>query len=347
MRSRVLMIFSFIVSLFLFSGFSCLAASSDGEQIYKFRLQHWQPTSSATYKLFVGPNGFPANVERASKGRIKIETYPCGAIVPPTETVRAVGRGVLEMGAGCPAYQAKLGSYFSLLYGIPFTLQSMEDVEIVWRNMGLGEYARELYARHNVFLVGWHHESPICLFSKKPIRKIDDLKGLKVRAVGTYGELYTMAGAAALGTPGAEIYTALERGVADACTWGSEAAMVEIGLHEVTDYITTPWVSGGTAGDLYINMDIWKKLPDDLKQVMKSCMEEWANVIGSHYRYASLKARQDAVEKYKMTVTQLEPESLIKLRKLAVELMKKHAAKSKEGARIVQIHEEFLKLKGM
>ncbi|MCK9231114.1 MAG: TRAP transporter substrate-binding protein DctP [Dehalococcoidales bacterium] len=337
-----------LIAILAFSSIVLLAGFSDqafAEKTYKFRLQHWQPTASATYQLFMSDKGFPAMVHRASGGRITIETYPVGGVVPVMDQVRSVGRGIVEMGAGCPAYQAQLGSYWSLLYGIPFTLASMEDVDVVWRQRGLFEYASELYAKHNVHLIGYHHESPISLFSKKPITKVEDFKGLKVRAVGTYGDFYTQLGAAALSTPGSEIYVALDRGLADACTWGSESAMVEIGLAEVTKYMVVPWISGGTIGDMYMNKDAWDSLPEDLQQIMISCMQDWGVLIGTFYRSESLKAREMAQEKYGMQLSLLPPSELKKLEIEAQKLLDKYEKQSPEAERIVQIYKEYMSLK--
>jgi len=341
-KSLAVLIAMIVASIFLLAGFASAAPST---QTYKFRLQHWQPTSSATYKLFVSDKGFPAMVERASGGRIKIETYSVGSVVPVTDQLRAVGKGVIDMAAGCGAYYAGLGNYFSLLYGIPFTLDSMEDVEIVWRDLGLLAYARELYGKYNAYCIGWHHESPIAIFSKKQIKTLGDFKGLKIRAVGAYADFYNMLGASSLSTPGSEIYLALDRGVVDACTWGSESAMIEIGLQEVTKHIILPWISGGATGDMLINMDKWKALPDDLKQIMTSCMEDWANVTGSYYRYHSLLDRSMAVEKYHMTLNFLSEADIIKAKKLSLQLLDKYAARNPESAKIIKIYKDYFNLK--
>ncbi len=342
-RYLSLFVMIIVASVFLMVGF---AGSASAEKTYKLRLQHWHPTSSVTYKLFISDKGFPAMVKRASGGRIIIETYPVNAVVPVTDQFRSVGKGVIDMGAGVPAYQAGLGPYWSLLYGIPFTLGSMEDVEIVWRERGLFEYASELYAKYNVKLIGYHHDAPISIFSKKPIRKLEDFKGMKIRAVGAYGDFYSQLGAATLTTPGSEIYLALDRGLADACTWGSESSMMELGLGEVTKYIILPWMSGGTMGDMYMNMGTWKTLPADLQQIMISCMQDWGAALGASYRNDTLKARAQAQKKHGMEVIWLPPSEVDRLKIEARKLLDRYEKQGPESAKIIKIYKDYLTEKG-
>lgn len=332
-----------VAGVFLVVGFT---GSASAQKTYKFRLQHWHPTSSATYKLFISDKGFPAMVKRASGGRIIIETYPVNAVVPVTDQFRSVSRGVIDMAAGVPAYQAGLGAHWVLLYGIPFTMGSMEDVEVVWRERGLFQYASQLYAKQNVKLIGFHHDAPISIFSKKPIRKVEDFRGMKIRAVGAYGDFYTQLGASALTTPGSEIYLALDRGLADACTWGSESAMMELGLGEVTKYIILPWMSGGTMGDMYMNMGKWNDLPDDLKQIMTSCMQDWGVALGASYRSDTLKARALAQKKHGMEIIWLSPSETEKLKKEAQKLLDRYEKRDPESAKIVKIYKDYLAEKG-
>jgi len=258
-----------VISTFLLTGFISIAGAEVSTKTFKFRFQHWQPTSSGTYKLFIGPKGFPAMVERASGGRIKIETFPGGALFTNTDVIRAVGNGSVDMSGATFAYGGALGPHLAPMYGLPFALENMEDAEIVWRETGLLDYIREEWKKkHNLFIIGLQHESPVGIFSKKPIRKLADFKGLKIRAVGVFGSFYTSLGASAIATPGSEIYMALDRGVVDAVSFGSESAMIDIGLAEVSKYVFVPWISGATIGDYVMNLDKWNSLPPDLQQIM-------------------------------------------------------------------------------
>lgn len=344
-KSLVLFIAVTFASVLLFTELTGIVCAADAAKTYKFRLQHWQSTSTDTYKLFISEMGFPAMVERASGGRIKIETYAGSSIIPPMQNMRAVGKGVVDMAAGCGAYQGGIAKYFSLLYGIPFALDNSDDLEIVWREMGLYEYAKTLYAKYNTHLLGWNSDAPVGIFSKREIKTLEDFKGLKIRAVGTYADFFNMLGASAMSTTSAEIYLSLDRGLVDACSWGSEAAMRGIGLQEVTDYIVLPYISGAAPNDMMINLDTWNVLPDDLKQIMTSCYQEYSSILGARYRYNNYKDRSTIIDKDGMKLNILPEADVEKAKKMAIKLMDKYETESPEAAKIIGIYKDYLKLK--
>ena len=59
------------------------------------------------------------------------------------------------------------------------------------------------------------------LHSRKPVRTMEDLKGLKLRTAGAWLEISKSLGAASVTTPGPETYPMLERGAIDATEWGT------------------------------------------------------------------------------------------------------------------------------
>ena len=347
MKRRIwkLFIVVIVLSAFLVTGLTGFAGAEVSTKTFKFRLQHWQSQANASYQLFISDKGFPKMVEKASGGRIKIEVYPGGSIISPLDNMRSTGKGVVDMAAGCGAYQAGLGSYFSLLYGIPFVLDNMDDLEIVWQNMGLYDYAKTLYAKYNTHLLGWNADAPIGLFSKKEIKSLNDLKGMKIRAVGAYGDFYKMFGASPMTTPTAEIYMALDRGLVDGVTWGSEAAMKEFGLHEVSKYILVPWIAGATANDMMINMDKWKALPPDLQEIMTTCYQKYSATLGAFYKYRNYVDRAEIVSKYGMKLCWMSEEDIAKGKEMALKLMDNYAKMNPESAKIVKIYKDFMAYK--
>jgi TRAP-type mannitol/chloroaromatic compound transport system substrate-binding protein len=135
---------------------------------------------------------------------------------------------------------------------------------------------RDLYAQYNVYCVGvtwWGVES---IPSKKPLRKLEDFKGLKFRVPqGMTADLMTKLGASVIILPGGEVYSALERGVVDSTDWGTPSMNYRLGFHEVTKYFI-PKFHSMPDGDFCVNMDEWKKLPDDIKVILEAAVREYA-----------------------------------------------------------------------
>jgi TRAP-type mannitol/chloroaromatic compound transport system substrate-binding protein len=101
----------------------------------------------------------------------------------------------------------------------------------------------------------------VFLHSRKPVRTLADLKGLKLRTAGSWLDMAKSMGAAPVSTPGGEVYTALERGVIDATEWGTLWENISEGFYKVAKYLIIPGVHQPTAPfELVFNKAAWAKL---------------------------------------------------------------------------------------
>ncbi|GAI82147.1 unnamed protein product [marine sediment metagenome] len=93
------------------------------------------------------------------------------------------------------------------------------------------------------------------LMSTKPIRSLEDVKGMKIRTFGAFAEMYEGLGAGIVSVPGGEMYTALATGVIDAATWGSPGGFYSYDIQEVTKYYIGPPLTVISAVGIIINLD--------------------------------------------------------------------------------------------
>ena len=106
---------------------------------------------------------------------------------------------------------------------------------------------------------------------KKPIEKVDDFKGLKMRIPGLAGRVYQQLGVDVRLLPPGEIFPALERGVIDAAEFVGPFLDRQLGLHRAAKYYyTTGWHETATASELIVNKAKWNKLPADLKAIVEN-----------------------------------------------------------------------------
>ena len=106
---------------------------------------------------------------------------------------------------------------------------------------------------------------------KKPIEKVDDFKGLKMRIPGLAGRVYAALGVDVKLLPGGEIFPALERGVIDAAEFVGPYQDRQLGLHKAAKYYyTTGWHEIATATELIVNKAAWDTLPPDLKAIVEN-----------------------------------------------------------------------------
>jgi TRAP-type mannitol/chloroaromatic compound transport system substrate-binding protein len=209
------------------------------------------------------------------------------------------------------------------------------------------ELARELYGKHDVYYVGPALVGAEPIMSKVPIRSLEDLKGIKIRtAGGLTSTLFTKLGASPVKLPGSELYTGLDTGVVDAAEFVSLAENMDLGLHEVTEYVLYPSFHGNTATcDFTVNQKRWNKLPEDLK----GAFAVWIYDLDARFDYQSQAESIRALKKMTdagMVHTRLSEADMKKAQAMALEVADDWKKKSEMSARIIDSIIDFLRLKG-
>jgi TRAP-type mannitol/chloroaromatic compound transport system substrate-binding protein len=122
------------------------------------------------------------------------------------------------------------------------------------------------------------------LHSRKAVRTLDDLKGLKFRTAGAWLEISKGLGAAPVTMPGGEVFATLERGAIDATEWGTLYENQTSGFHKIAKYIIIPGIHQPTAPfEVVINKDAWAKISDRDKTMVELAakvvtFESWTKI---------------------------------------------------------------------
>jgi TRAP-type mannitol/chloroaromatic compound transport system substrate-binding protein len=246
-------------------------AESQSTQKFVLKGQSSHPAASNFHLVF---KQWGEAVEKMSGGRVKVEALPAGAIVPAFEVFDGTSRGVLDVGASPFGYI--LGKS---LVGIPLShgpLFGMDGADYwAWYYDGGGialleEFYRDVLKMNVVgFPVPTDYPQGMGWF-KKPIKNLADLKGVKYRIYGIGAETYGRLGVSVVTIPGGEIVPALERGVIEGAEWINCEEDRKLGLHNVAKHYYTPGMHEPvTGGQIIVNGNVWKKLPDDIKEIMK------------------------------------------------------------------------------
>ncbi len=210
-------------------------------------------------------------VKEMSDGRMEIEVYGGGELVPPLEAFNAVRMNVAEVGSGAGYYWKGIVPAAQFFASIPFGLnaQQMNAWLITGGGMQLWE---ELYAEYGlvpapggntgVQMGGWFN---------REINSMADFKGLKMRIPGVGAKVLEKAGGAPVLLPGAELYTGLERGVIDATEWIGPYHDYEMGFHQIAKYYYTPgWHEAGTTLEFFFNKEKFDALEKDLQMILRT-----------------------------------------------------------------------------
>jgi TRAP-type mannitol/chloroaromatic compound transport system substrate-binding protein len=156
------------------------------------------------------------------------------------------------------------------------------------------------------------------LVSKKPIRSVADLKGLKLRAPeGMVYDIFTKAGAAPVNLPGSEVYTGLEKGVIDAADYTVFATNQAQGLHSFARYPSYPGFHSLPMVAVSLNKQIWDGLPVDVKTMLKISCDAMAYDLVFTLKGLDLKAVEEARKDPNIEIIDLPPEERKKFRAIA------------------------------
>ena len=148
-------------------------------------------------------NDIASKIESYTEGRVKVEQYFSGELVPSGELFDSAGKDVIQMVYCTPAYLAgKLPGLADVESGIPLAWRSALELFDGFWNYGLLELCTEEYAKQDVHYYTPLYATHVGLFSKVPIYTLDDLKGLKIRSVGAQSRLLEKMGGSVTYLPG-------------------------------------------------------------------------------------------------------------------------------------------------
>jgi len=117
--------------------------------------------------------------------------------------------------------------------------------------------------------------------SKVPIRNLDDLKGLPIRASGVAAQILGAWGANPVGMPMPETVEALQKGVVKGL-FSSLESMKDFKFAETCKYVTLTDAGGIYPFAVVMNQQRWEKLPEDVKKVMEDLRVEQSEWTGNY-----------------------------------------------------------------
>jgi TRAP-type C4-dicarboxylate transport system substrate-binding protein len=306
-------------------------------KVIKWRVQEISPPTSFSFKEL---SGFKKMVEEMSNGRMEIELYHGGQLAKATSILEAVQRGVFELLSGCPAYWQGAIPEAAVEYGLPFSARDAMEAEAILRSEAFTNFYRQVYAEKNLVYLGTHIFNPWRIYSNKPIRSVEDFKGLKVRGVGAYQIFLSLLGAKPVSIFGSEIDMAMQLGTIDACGWNSDEWSTR--FKQVAKYYVCP-PFGYPTGNWLVNKKAWDSLPQDLKAIIECAKNDY------FYRTTRIGVEAVRLQEAEMPsgVMLTLPESdHKKLREAALKTWEKVGQKSPKSAEAVEIIKKYLKKHG-
>ena len=278
----------------------------------------------------IGAKAFAEKMDQLSGGRFKVQVFPGGALGNALKVPETVKNGVAECGHTWMGYDWGKDPTTVLFGGYAGSFDSERMLH--WLYQAGGVEMQRQFREETEGVISFPlgiRTAEAFLHSRKPVKTLDDLKGLKLRTAGAWLEMAKDLGAAPVTTAGGDVYPMLERGAIDATEWGTMYENISMGFHKIAKYIIYPGVHQPTAPfELVINKEAWAKLsPADKKLV-----ETAAKLVTIEFWLKVGQEDAKALDFYKKagnTIIELDPEVQYLGRKIGQDWADKVAKENK------------------
>jgi tripartite ATP-independent transporter DctP family solute receptor len=270
----------------------------------------------------LGAKRFAEIVDKKSGGKLKIRLYPGGTLGGEAVVASSLQGGTIEMSMMGPGLLTGMDRDFGV-FDTPFLFDDFEEVDAVLDGPVGKRLLDKLPEKGLVGLSYWDHGFRILTNARRPVAKVEDIKGLKIRVqqIPVFIDMFSTLGANAVPMPFTELYTALESGAVD----GQENPFVSV---EVTKFYEVQKYASNTR-HAYSPLLVLagKKFWDQLSADEQGLLLDAANEAKPYERETSRSIDAKAVEALKgegMTITDISPEERARMRDKLSPVIEKH-----------------------
>ena len=329
--------------LMIFTATAVFAQQPATGKVIKWKFQsHW-PSGSTSFKPL--KDFFDKELTKLTGGQLQITLYPAAALVPTKEIFDSCRKGTIDGATASPIYWMGIIPITAIASNCPMTFREPWEGLYFHYLLGFEDMMKEAHAKFNLL---YYTEKiyPTALISKKPIRKIEDFKGLKIRSSGAIADFLRDLGAATNLIPGEELYLALQTGVVEAAHWGAAGGALSMKFPEVAKYYIQPNLAMAGTDVIVINKDAFNALPKDIQMTLDLALKERVWRRTHEYIMDEVEALNTMKRDYKVTVLTLSPEDQKKMVKVAMKQWDKAAGKDAASGKAAGILKDFLKKLG-
>ena len=301
----------------------------------KWRLQTYAGAALAAHVIKPAIDDF----NKVANGEMEIELFTADQIVPTGELFRAVQRGTLdavqsdEDSMAAPVDLSIFGGYF------PFGLRFSLDVPVLFNQYGLKEIWEEAYNEvDNVTWLSAGSWDPCHFNTVKPIRSLEDFKGLRVYTFPTAGKFMQRFGVVPVSIPYEDAEVAVQTGELDGMAWSGITEDYTVGWADVTNYFLTNNISGAWIGSFFANTEKWEAVPAHLQTLFRLCMDS-SHYYRQHWYWGGEAHLRTQGTKLKLTTIPADEWKTVE--DAAQEYWDELAKKSPRSAKVVQIFKDY------
>jgi TRAP-type C4-dicarboxylate transport system substrate-binding protein len=229
-------------------------------------------------------------VEKRTKGRVKITIFPGGTLTAADKCYDGVVKGISDIGMSCFAYtrgRFPLTEVADLPLGMKSGLIATKMINAYYKKY----QPKEL---EDVKVMYLHGHGPGFLHTKTAVERLEDLKGMKIRCTGLAKKIVERLGAVPVAMTMGDTYDALSRGVVDG-SMAPQESLKTWNWGEVVKFTTESWgLAYSTGFFVVMNKQKWNSLPKGVRLMIERVNAEWIERQGKNWDDID-KAGRDAI----------------------------------------------------
>ncbi len=224
---------------------------------------------------------FCDEIERRTNGRVKITLYPGGSLTSAPKCFAGVEKGLSDIGMSCPLY---VGGRFpvSEIFEMPSEITSGWVTAKVYMDLFNKFELEEYESVHVLYLHGPGRN--VLSTRTTPIRELEDMEGLVLRASGGAAKVIDAWGATPRAMPMGEAYESLSKGVVEG-QFAVPETLKGWKHADVVKYVTVPPLSTSSCQFVAMNKRKWDSLPPDIQKIFNEVSASFPEYHGHVWNY--------------------------------------------------------------
>jgi len=325
------------VVCFLVAAF-CLVSSPASAQV-KLRFSTFFPVSHPNAQLTAE---WCKEVEKRTQGKVKVQHYPGATLTSPQQTYDSILSGVVDIGNCVLGYtmgKFPLSEILDYPLGYPSGIVATRLANEFYKQFKPKEF-------DDIKVMFFHAQGPGILHTRKPVKNLEELKGMKIRTFGSNAKMMSILGAAPVAMPMGDAYDALSKGVADGLLCGYEA-LKGWKLGEVIKSTTENYGTAYTATFIIaMNKAKWNSIPPDAQKIIEQINQEFIEKQGKLWDKMDQDGKEFSTKRGNQVIKLSAEESakwVAKIEPLFSEYVKKTKEKNLPGDKALKFVRDYIK----
>ncbi len=254
--------------LFALSVLLFVSSSHAQQKTVTLNYSNWFPATTPQSKL---AEQWCKEVEKRTNNRVKVSYFPGGILTPPDQMYDSIINGIADVGTSMAGFTKGR-----------FPLTEVIDLPLGYKSGSQGTYLINAYYKKfrpkefdQVQVMYLSTTPPLILHTKtKPVYKLEDIKGLKIRSTGNSVRFVQLLGGAPVGLVMSEVYDALAKGVIDGVSAAYDP-LQNFRIGEQLSYSIEFSATYVTAAYVVMNKQKWSSISAEDQKTIEAINEEW------------------------------------------------------------------------